>query len=161
MNSLSWTFSIMILASICWSIVSKYLEMCPSMNHFVPFHPYLMEWRQLWHPLFGRKAWLLLQNVGSNISVKIVSIDFRTTLSLGLGMPKGRYPPSGFGMCTLLIGLKRYEWSLRALMVSRNHSLFIPSRVNGSTPFFFEISSYDAISLFISNIFLYSFLNIV
>jgi len=81
----------------------------------------------VWQLLPFLKAWLELDNVGSNITSRIILITSRTTLSLVGAIVKCLERPLALGICILLPGLK-----LKVLFFNESMILAIVSEENPS-----------------------------
>ena len=92
------------LDSSWWSMLSKNLDISPSINHETPVQ-LRMFFSAEWQPLWGLNPCDLSQNLGSRTASRVSFSACWTILSLGLLIPRGLVLPFGLGILTLRTGL--------------------------------------------------------
>jgi hypothetical protein len=85
-------------------MLSKHLDMSPSITHVIGLNLSLMYLMAEWQDLSGRNPWDVSKNVGSNIACRIIRAASWTILSLGEAIVRGRVPPLGLGIRILRCG---------------------------------------------------------
>ena len=79
-----------------WSMLSKQPLMSPSTNQRMPLKPFLIDFRAVWQLRLGRNPWEQSRNTGSYTASSIIRRTSCTSLSVKVGIPKGRIFPVAF-----------------------------------------------------------------
>jgi len=86
-------------------MLSKHLEMSPSIIQEDAWNFWLMYFNAVWQLLCGLNPWLVSLNRGSKMASRISLIPSCTSLSLGDAIVMGLVPPDAFDICILLPAL--------------------------------------------------------